>query len=52
MIRLRLQDQDEASDVLAYSQVNNKEDDDSIAFSSGGAIMEALAEQDPGYKKD
>ena len=44
MYRLRLSDADDVNDVLAYSAVNTKDDDDSVAFSSGGAIMEALAE--------
>jgi hypothetical protein len=44
MYRLRLTDVADDNDVLAYSAVNTKDDDDSTVFSSGGAIMEALAE--------
>jgi hypothetical protein len=36
---------------LAYSAVSTKSEDDDTIFSSGGAIMDALAEQNPGIKE-
>jgi len=36
---------------MAYSAVGNDQgDDDSSLFSSGGAIMDALAQEDPSFK--
>lgn len=45
------QQDDENNDILAYSAVNTKSEDDDTIFSSGGAILEALAEQNPGIKE-
>ena len=39
---LSQQDDVSESDVLAYSALNTKTEDDDAVFSSGGAIMEAL----------
>ena len=47
----KLRSADDVTDTLAYSSVlaDNKEDE--TVLSSGGAIMEALAEQNTGVKK-
>ena len=45
------QDDVSAQDILAYSNVETKSDDDDNVFSSGGAIMEALEQANPGIKK-
>lgn len=39
------------TDILAYSAVGTKSEDDDTIFSSGGAILEALAEQNPGINE-
>ena len=40
-------------DIMQYSAINSEGGDevDAPAFSSGGAIMDALAESDPSIKK-
>ena len=39
------------SDIMAYSGINNEEgENDDSMFSSGGAIMDALAQNDPSFK--
>ena len=43
--------QDDVKDILAFSSTNvQNEDEEPLAFTSGGAIMDALQEQDPGFK--
>jgi hypothetical protein len=44
------QDDVSAQDILAYSNVETKSDEDDNIFSSGGAIMEALEQANPGIK--
>jgi hypothetical protein len=36
---------------MAYSAMNNEEGEDESSFSSGGAIMDALAQNDPSLKQ-
>jgi hypothetical protein len=38
-------------DIMAYTQANKEEEDNDSIFSAGGAIMEALSQQNPGIKK-
>lgn len=38
-------------DIMAYSTINADDNEGDGAFSSGGAIMEALGESDPSFKK-
>jgi len=38
------------TDVMAYSAIAAGEDDETAAFGSGGAIMDALEESDPSLK--
>jgi hypothetical protein len=49
---LSQQDDDSAAtDMLAYSTLGTNTEDDDVAFSSGGAIMEALEKQNPGISE-
>ena len=45
---LSQQDDVTPSDILAYSTLGTKTEDDDAIFESGGAIMEALEKVDPG----
>lgn len=47
----KLRSGDDVTDTLAYSSLTADAKDDDTVLSSGGAIMEALAEQNPGVKK-
>ena len=38
-------------DIAAYSQTNSEDKDDEPAFSFGGAIMEAIESNNPGFTK-
>ena len=49
---LSQQDDVTPSDILAYSTLGTKTEDDDAIFESGGAIMEALEKVDPGIKAE
>jgi hypothetical protein len=41
----------DSEDITVYSGINAGEDSDDGSLESGGAIMEAMAEQDPSLKR-
>jgi hypothetical protein len=49
-----LQQQDDLgdTDIMAYSAINAGGEDDDAIFSAGGAIMDALEQNQPGIKKE